>query len=112
MVGVYILNSGTGMQNKILEALACGLPVVASPLAVQGVPGLTGKEIIVSTNREEIIESIEHLINNEENRIELSLNGQKFILENYSWESNVERLMNIWHNAILQDKNGNKRAPI
>lgn len=100
-IGVYPLNSGTGMQNKILEALACGLPSVATPLAIQGIKGITSNELYIANNKEEIINGLIQLIENEDLRIKYSKTGQSFIFKNYSWEKNALNLVRIWQEAII-----------
>jgi polysaccharide biosynthesis protein PslH len=95
-IGVYPMYSGTGMQNKILEALACGLPIVATPLALQGIQDITEKELIKSTNNEELFYGIERLIKEKSLRERLSKNGQEFVFKNYSWDKNVDNLIKVW----------------
>ncbi|RCW47879.1 glycosyltransferase [Paenibacillus prosopidis] len=99
-IGIYPLRSGTGMQNKILEALACGLPTIASNFALQGVPDVTSEEVIRANEKEEYIKAIELLINDENIREKYKENGQGFVFSNYSWESNVETLMSMWERAL------------
>lgn len=101
-IGIYPLRSGTGMQNKILEALACGLSTVASDFALQGVPDVTSEEVIRANEREEYIKAIQMLINNENMRGKYEKNGQEFVFSKYSWESNVETLMRMWKNALKE----------
>ncbi|WP_312518548.1 glycosyltransferase family 4 protein [Anaerospora sp.] len=99
-IGVYPLNSGTGMQNKILEALACGVPTVASNLALQGIADITTNEVLVANTKQEYIKAIELLINDEAARKKYLANGQKFINDRYSWKKNVESLGTSWREAV------------
>lgn len=102
-IGIYWLNSGTGLQNKILEALACGLPVVASPLAIQGIPGLTDDHLVIADTPEAFISAVDDLMNDPERRETLAAAGQAFITQHYSWKSNIDRLLNLWRSATGAD---------
>lgn len=99
-IGIYPLNSGTGMQNKILEALACGLPSIASNFAIQGIKAISSNEIIIANTKEEYLNAINTLVEDCELRQKYESNGQKFICENYSWSKNVNRLVQIWEKAV------------
>jgi len=99
-IGVYFMKSGTGMQNKILEALACRLPSVANPLALQGINDITDSHIKIAENKEDFIDEIINLIENKTERDRISKNGHEFIMKNYSWEANTNKLMQIWKDVL------------
>ena len=98
-MGVYLLNSGTGLQNKILEALSAGLPVVATSMALNGIPGIEDKTVITVDKDEEIIEAVDRLIGDAESRERMSENGKAFMMERYTWEDNISRLEKIWNES-------------
>lgn len=102
LIGVYTLYSGTGMQNKILEALACGLPTVATPIALQGIPEISNDHLLLSRTDKEVIDNIELLINNVEIRNRLSTTAKKFVFESYTWNNNAKKLEEMWYSAIGQ----------
>lgn len=110
-IGIYWLNSGSGLQNKILEALACGLPVVATPLAVQGIPGLTRDHLVLAETPEAFIEAVEGLMGDPGRRAALSAAGQAFIRENYSWEGAVNALLALWNEACSDAGETRENAP-
>ncbi|MCA1032038.1 glycosyltransferase family 4 protein [Bacillus timonensis] len=101
-LGVYPLRSGTGMQNKILEAQACGLPIVASARALQGIEGISEDEVYIAETNEEMIKGISELIEKSDLRKRLGEKSQTFVLENYSWQKNVRTLHATWVGAIYQ----------
>ncbi|EKN66448.1 group 1 glycosyl transferase [Neobacillus bataviensis LMG 21833] len=103
-IGVYPMYSGTGMQNKILEALACGLPIVATPLALQGVEGVSENEVVQKMTDEELFSGLDSLICDDNLRTSLSKKGQHFVFTNYSWSKNTDNLIRVWKSAIESKK--------
>ncbi|SOC38450.1 glycosyltransferase [Ureibacillus acetophenoni] len=99
-IAVYPLKSGTGLQNKVVEALSCGLPVIASPLALQGIANISNQEVVTYTTVTELISSLHNLINNQELRNRLSINGKIFANNNFSWEVNCSRLVSAWKRIV------------
>lgn len=96
-IGVYPLTSGTGMQNKVLECMACGIPAVCSPVAVGGLPGIVdGEQVLVANDPREWVSKISELLRDEKRRNELGLRGQEFVWSGFSWTSNAERLESVW----------------
>jgi polysaccharide biosynthesis protein PslH len=89
------------MQNKIIEALACGLPTIASPIALQGIAGRSGDELICAESTEGVIEAVKRLIDNPELQEKYAVKGQAFVHKNYSWEHNCSRLIQSWRDAVL-----------
>jgi polysaccharide biosynthesis protein PslH len=87
---VYIspLRFGTGMKNKVLEAMSTSKAIVASPTSVEGINELiNGENIYVANNDNEWIEYINILIIDNLKREQFGAKCRKIIEENYSWES-------------------------
>lgn len=71
-VFVAPIELGTGFRGKILEALACGLPVVATELALYGVRYIEGEGIFMARDYDEFADYVSLLLLNEELRKEMS----------------------------------------
>ncbi len=88
------LRMGAGLKNKVLEALAMGAPVVATPLSVEGINVQNGESaIVVPVDR--FAEETLRLLRDDALRERLSLKGRALIETEYSWErtaSSYERL--------------------
>lgn len=82
------MHLGTGLQNKLLEAMSMKLPCITSPLAGRPLKGVeSGKEIIVCSTTTGYVEAVQHLLDNEESYHEIAENGYQFVKRNYNWES-------------------------
>jgi len=92
---------GAGIQNKVLEAMACGTPLVAYPLAVSGLPGLTpGVEMLLAHNPSEFGGMILRLLADKKERELLSENAYQFISACYSWDKIGRDLEAVYRDAI------------
>lgn len=78
---------GTGLQNKLLEAMAMQLPCITSALASNPLHAENKKEIMVCNNTSEFAHAIDVLLSQPTLYQEISSNGYKFVNEHYTWES-------------------------
>jgi len=103
LVGVYPLRITTGMQNKVLDALACGLPCVVSSNAIRGTEHLRGGEhVVVADQPHEWCEEISRLLEDAELRARIGQAGEATVRHEYTWERNVERLLEVWRDVARQ----------
>ncbi|MBN2730694.1 MAG: glycosyltransferase [Bacteroidales bacterium] len=87
---------GTGLQNKLLEAMAMELPCVTSSLANNALGAEPDKEILIADSPEEYSGKIMLLLEDETLRTEMASLGRKLIQLNYSWEKQISTLKNIF----------------
>lgn len=95
-VFVAPLWSGTGQQNKILEAMAMGLPCVTTSTVNKAIGATHREEIMVAENKGQFLSAIEELLSNEELYNKLKINARKFVRATYSWQHNVDVLSKIF----------------
>ncbi len=86
---------GTGMQNKILEAMASGIPVVTSSIVNESIGATPGKEIFIADDPERYVEIIEYLLNDSNLYKQISENAINFVGSTYSWEIQNKKLEKI-----------------
>lgn len=94
-VFVAPMQIGTGLQNKVLEAMAMKLPVVTSQLANQALRAKPGIELLIGNNPSEYAQQILTLLNDHEFYNKLSSKGLEFIIEHFQWSSICHRLEKI-----------------
>ncbi|XOV68174.1 MAG: glycosyltransferase [Fluviicola sp.] len=86
---------GTGMQNKLLEAMALKTPCITTDLANNAIGATNNKHILVGNSPEEIIANIRQLLESKEKREEIALAAQSFVQENYSWTHTTNTLIQL-----------------
>lgn len=84
-----------GVQNKILQAFACGLPVISSSMGAEGICCKDGEHIIIANTGKEYIDAIMKLETDFELYSRISKNALKLINEKYSWEGQLKALNKI-----------------
>jgi sugar transferase (PEP-CTERM/EpsH1 system associated) len=77
---------GTGMQNKLLEAMAMKLPSITSELANSAIGALSGKEILTGQSPEEYAEHVLSLLNDSDKIKIIGEQGYTFVKNNFKWE--------------------------
>lgn len=81
-----------GTQNKILESMAMGVPVVCSPQAAGGVDAVPGEHILVAASSEEYVRAIRALVESRETRHRLAVAGRARVLSHHSWSTSMRHL--------------------
>jgi hypothetical protein len=94
-VMVAPLNIARGTQNKILEAMALGVPVVTSQVAAGGVDALDREHFLVASSPEEYAQAILRVLDDRSERQRLSTAGRARMLSHHDWEKSMERLDRI-----------------
>jgi sugar transferase (PEP-CTERM/EpsH1 system associated) len=83
---------GTGLQNKLLEAMAMKIPCVTSKLANNALNATPGNEILIGNSKEEYAQLIINLIENNNMSSEIGKAGQDYVCQNFNWASSVRKL--------------------
>lgn len=86
---------GTGLQNKLLEAMASNLPCITTPLVNNALGGTDGENILLADNLEEFVEKIVTYKTELGSFNEISHKGREFVLKNYSWQTQNLKLLSI-----------------
>lgn len=87
---------GVGMQNKILEAMSMGIPVITSSLANNAIGATHGKQIWIADSPQKVAESISFLLNNTDLAVKIGQSAREWIVENYSWNKQNEQLIRLF----------------
>lgn len=90
-IAVAPLRVARGIQNKVLEALACGVPVVATEAALSGIGRAEGV-IPCGEQAEEMARAILALLDDQRERRRLGLAGRQFVVDRFCWDRQLGRL--------------------
>lgn len=77
---------GSGLQNKLLEGMAMGLPVITTTLTWKSLGGEPDKDLLIADTVDEFIRQITKCLQNPNWALQIGLNGQKYTHENFNWE--------------------------
>jgi len=84
-VGLAPIRFGAGIQNKVLEYMALGLPVVSSPIALEGLDAKVEQHLLIAVTPEEYVKHLCRLWSDSFLRNQLALAAHAYVLSNHSW---------------------------
>jgi sugar transferase (PEP-CTERM/EpsH1 system associated) len=85
------LRIARGVQNKVLEAMAMARPIIASPQALTGINGISGRDYILAKTDDEFVVQVEAAIRGDYDG-EIGRWARERVLAEYSWSSAFARL--------------------
>ena len=96
------LRVASGMQNKVLEALAMELPTVASPNTAAGLELEAGRHFLVAEPGENFVRDVLRLLREPELRGSLAREGRAAVESRYSWDRAVAQLEGIYARVAVE----------
>jgi hypothetical protein len=91
-VAVAPLRVARGLQNKVLEAMAMGVPVVASPSAAAGVDAVIGRDLRVAADPDGFAHATLELLNDPAARARVGIAGRESVERGHDWDQLLARL--------------------
>lgn len=85
-LAVAPLRFGAGVKGKVLDSMANGLPVIASPIAAEGIGATDGIHMAIGESDREFVDKLLELYRNELSWTTVRDNARQLIRENFSWE--------------------------
>jgi len=102
LVAAIRLASGTNI--KVLEAMACGLPVVTTSLGIEGIRAKDGKELIVRDNPQEFAHEVVKLLGDKSRRQKLGQAGRLLVEKYYDWSAITKKLEKTYQELVYGQK--------
>jgi sugar transferase (PEP-CTERM/EpsH1 system associated) len=94
-VFVAPLRFAAGVQNKVLEAMAAGRPVVTTSVVNAGLGAQPGEEVMVSDDVTATAAQVIALLRNAELQTRIGEAGRRFVRRKYDWGQVVRRMNEI-----------------
>jgi len=99
-----------GTQNKILESMAMGVPVVASAAAARGVDAEPGHDLLTATTAREFAEAVLRVLEDPRERARLSVAGRARVLSHHSWPASLQKLDALLARHFKSDTTADRRS--
>lgn len=90
----------TGMQNKVMEAMAMGLPVISTTISTQWIRPGQEAGVLTSDSAGGFAENVVKVMEDRTLREKLSLVSRRYAEENFKWENNINGLDKIFNEGI------------
>jgi len=99
-VAVAPMQAGSGIQNKVLEAMASGTPVVATSYALGGIEAQDSEHLLVARGGGTFARKVIKLLNDRPLAHRLARNARRLVEERYTWERSVDALEEVYKLAM------------
>lgn len=102
---IFVLPTLTeGLSNTILEAMACGKPVITTPVGGNTELVEDGKNgyLVAPRSSKELAERILDLIHSPKRRVQMGQNGREKIKKHYTWDKTVPRYEEAYEHLLSQ----------
>jgi glycosyltransferase involved in cell wall biosynthesis len=93
---------GAGIQNKVLEAMACGTPVVATRQAVSALDIQPDDEVMVAGSPDEFAAKLIALLESPELRAGIGIAGRRYVERNHDWAVVTTRLVEVYSQTLAR----------
>ena len=98
-VFVAPMRIGSGLQNKLLEAMAMGIPCVTTPLAGDTLGAEDGKHLLIGTTAQQLADALLALLADTTRRTTMASEAHSFVQQNYTWDNIGNQLESILHES-------------
>ena len=98
-IAVIPLRAGSGLQNKVLEAMAAGTPIVATPRAAAGVEARAGEHLMLADDAAGLAAATVALLRDPARARALARAARAFVERRHRWEDSASAVEAAWHAA-------------
>jgi glycosyltransferase involved in cell wall biosynthesis len=98
VIAPLVVSAGTNL--KILEAMACGRPVVSTPAGVNGLDLVPGADFLLVHTAAEMADAIEELLKSPDECQRLAIGGRRRMEESYGWDEIARRQTQLYRDVM------------
>ena len=91
-----------GIQNKVLEAMASGLPAVVTPQSAEGIEADSGVHFEIAENAMEFANAVVLLGKSIQSRLDMGTTARKLVEQQYSWPAKLEKFRDLVDQACVK----------
>ena len=84
-----------GVQNKVLQAFSCALPVVSTPMGAEGINCTPGTDVLIASDASDFVEKITFLSENQDLAADIGKRALRLIEQQYSWEGQLSPIVDL-----------------
>jgi len=101
-LAVAPMQSGSGMQFKILEAMSCGLPVVTNALGLGDIKAKDKVELLLAETADDFVEQVVECLTCVKTAQKIGTSAREFVLNHHSWEHTTDMVENIYNQILAK----------
>lgn len=94
------LRGGSGTKIRVLTAMAMGVPVVATPVAAEGIEAKQEEHILLGDTPENLAQYCVRLLSDRDLNENMGSAGRKLVEDNYSWETVAQDLDRVYRESL------------
>jgi glycosyltransferase involved in cell wall biosynthesis len=105
------IESGAGMKNKVLHAMAAGLPVVTTPTGADGLDVTSGEHLVIRRDAPGIAEAVVDLLRQPALAERIGAAGRAFVTERHRWSDVAARYEALYVQIIAERRDRRLSTP-
>jgi len=90
--GLCPIRLGAGVQNKVLEYMALGLPVITSSIGLEGLSAVPGRDLLVANTPTEYADNVDKLWNDPPWALSIATAGRRYVERHHQWGASIAPL--------------------
>ncbi|MBN1680843.1 MAG: glycosyltransferase [Anaerolineae bacterium] len=94
------LRSGSGTRFKLMEALACGMPVVSTSVGAEGLDAVDGEHMLIRDDPQGFADAIVHILDNPIEAGEMARRGRNWVVSHHAWAHSAALLRDAYDKLI------------
>lgn len=99
-VAVLPMRYGVGIQNKVLEAMAMGTPVITTPQTLTALQAQVGQDILAADTPSAIVQTAIEVLSQESLRRHIGQAGRRYVENYHDWQAVAQKLETIYLDVL------------
>lgn len=91
-----------GVKNKLLEAMACGVPTVVAPTALGGLRAVPGRDLLVGATLDAMVALVVDLLRDPDRATALGTAARRYVAEVHSWPKVAAQYEAVYRAAVAR----------